>query len=282
MTRAGRSKIIDLPALFFYGIIVFYRAFSTMKIRLLSDLHHEWMRAADEKAQDYYEYRGEDVLVLAGDIASGSTNVFDTMKRFKKAGFPKIVYVPGNHEYYGTDIRTFDANIALKVSRDEDMHMLNPSWVEIGDTIFIGATLWTNFRGNFHSQLAAKAMISDFRLIDNFRPPQAELKYYEHVTYIRNCLKTFRGRKIVVVTHFLPAVECISERFRAGDNLLNHYFANDLGGEIAELENVTWLFGHTHDSCDFMLGNTRMVCNPYGYHNKEVNREFDPFKAIEV
>jgi len=57
-------------------------------------------------------YRGEDVLVLAGDIASGSTNTIDVIKHFKDVGFSNIVYVPGNHEYYGTSFDDFYTKMA--------------------------------------------------------------------------------------------------------------------------------------------------------------------------
>jgi predicted phosphodiesterase len=49
-----------------------------MKIRLLSDLHTEFR--LPYKTHQMSEYRGEDVLVLAGDIASGATNTMDVIK----------------------------------------------------------------------------------------------------------------------------------------------------------------------------------------------------------
>lgn len=243
-----------------------------MRIRLLSDLHTEFK--PDPQAQQYFEYQDEDVLILAGDIASGSTNAVDQIKKFRRAGFKDIIFVPGNHEYYGTEIRDFDAKMKLKCASIPDVHFLNPGWVKIKDTIFIGGTLWTNFRGNPLAELSAKSMISDFYLIKNFRPELAVLKYYEHLKLFEQVYKQFPNEKKVFVSHFLPATECISPRFRNGDNLLNNYFANDLGNWISTLENSTWLFGHTHDSVDIKIGNTRLVSNPYGYYNREVNPHF--------
>lgn len=252
-----------------------------MKIRLLSDLHHEFMNATNEKLQPYFEYRGEDVLVLAGDIASGSTNVMDSIKRFLKAGFPEVVYVPGNHEYYGTTIRDFNAKMAAKVLQRDNVHFLNPGHAIIGDTVFIGAALWTNFRGDPLAKLSARSMITDFRLIHGFEPDHAVHMFNEHLQYIKHMYEMFPDKKKVIITHFLPAVECISERFR-GPDLLNNYFANDLGDWIAEMKDTTWLFGHTHDTIDITIGDTRVVANPFGYFDREENRQFNAFKAIEV
>jgi hypothetical protein len=86
----------------------------------------------------------------------------------------------------------------------------------------------------------------------------------------------------VVVTHFLPARECIAPRWR-GANLLNDYFANNLGEYISTMSDATWLFGHTHDATDIVLGDTRVVANPHGYYNAMNDGVgFDPFKTIEV
>lgn len=54
-----------------------------MKIRLISDLHTEFR--LPYKTQPFAEYKGEDVLVLAGDIASGSTNTMDVIKLDRKS-----------------------------------------------------------------------------------------------------------------------------------------------------------------------------------------------------
>lgn len=251
-----------------------------MRIRLLSDLHHEFQR--DTYIQTYFEYAGEDVLVLAGDIASGSTNVYDVIKRFKHAGFKNIVYVPGNHEYYGTDIRDFDAKMTLRAEKDEALHFLNPGFTIINDVVFVGGALWTDFRGDANAMDSAEYFITDFRLIKSFSPERAVLMFNQHIKFIESICKMFPSNKKVVVTHFLPAIECISPRFANSGSLLNNYFANNLSEFIETLDNTTWMFGHTHDSIDLNIGSTRLICNPYGYHNREANYEFDPRKTIEI
>ncbi len=248
-----------------------------MKIKLLSDLHHEFQTRKEEKAQPYFQYNGEDVLVLAGDIASGSTNVMETIKRFLDAGFPEVVYVPGNHEYYGTNIKDFNIKMAAKTMQLDNVHFLNPSSVVIGDTMFIGGSLWTNFRDDAWAASVAKGNISDFRLIHDFKPADAIEMFQNHSGYIKHIYEQSKGMKKVIVTHFLPAVECISPQYRDKDrttSMLNKYFANNLGSWIAELEDTTWLFGHTHDSVDVTIGNTRCVANPFGYWPYDTNRDF--------
>jgi len=251
-----------------------------MKIRLLSDLHTEFR--LPYKTHPMSEYRGEDVLVLAGDIASGSTNTIDVIKHFKNVGFPNIVYVPGNHEYYGTDFDDFNQKMQDKCSRLPGVHYLNPGSVFIDGVLFVGATLWTNFGDNPLSEHAAKTNINDFRVIKNFSVGRARRSYYDHLDHIKRAYEDRGDHKVVVVTHFLPARECIAPRWR-GPDLLNDYFANNLGEYIATMSDTTWMFGHTHDATDIVLGDTRVVANPHGYYtavNDGVG--FDAFKTITI
>jgi predicted phosphodiesterase len=251
-----------------------------MKIRLLSDLHTEFRLPYKTHAMS--EYRGEDVLVLAGDIASGSSNTMDVIKHFLDCGFPEIVYVPGNHEYYGTGFDEFNAKMEGKCSEFDNVHFLNPGSVTIDGVLFTGGTLWTNFADNPISQSMCGRGINDFRQIRHFTTGHAYDLYYNHVDHIKQSYEARGGRRVVVVTHFLPARECIAPRFR-GPDLINDYFANNLGEYISTMSDTTWLFGHTHDATDIVLGDTRVVANPHGYYNAlNDGVGFDPFKVIEV
>jgi predicted phosphodiesterase len=252
-----------------------------MKIRLLSDLHTEFR--LPYKTAQFAEYRGEDVLVLAGDIASGATNTRNVIKFFLGQGFPKVVYVPGNHEYYGTNIEDFNNKMFDWCYNTPNTYFLNPDHAVIDGVLFCGGTLWTNFMDNRISQSLCGGMINDFRQIGNFKTRDAYDLYYKHLEHIKQAYELRGNRKVVVVTHFLPARECIAPKWR-GNGLLNDYFANDLGSMIADMENTTWLFGHTHDAMDFELGNTRLVCNPHGYYGsgETESNGFDPFKTIIV
>jgi len=251
-----------------------------MNIRLLSDLHTEFR--LPYKTQAFAQYRGEDVLVLAGDIASGSTNTMDVIKFFLDQGFPQIVYVPGNHEYYGTSFDEFNAKMENKCFAYDNVHFLNPGSVEIGGVKFVGGTLWTNFAEDPIAQSAARRGINDFRQIRGFDVNRCAQTYYQHLDYIKQQYEQRGNSKVVVVTHFLPARECIAPRFR-GPDLINDYFANNLGEYISTMSSTTWLFGHTHDATDITLGDTRVVANPHGYYTAQNDGVgFDHFKTIAV
>jgi hypothetical protein len=43
-----------------------------------------------------------------------------------------------------------------------------------------------------------------------------------------------------------------------------------------------WTHGHTHELFDYMIGDTRVVCNPRGYINYEELADTFLLKYIEV
>lgn len=249
-----------------------------MKIQLLSDLHIEFW--PNNHTLDSY-LTDADVLVLAGDINVGRTNTLKTLNYFSKH-YKHVVYVIGNHEEYGQEFKAFLDMYNFGMKLPKNVYFLDQDGFKLIDDIaFFGSCLYTNFGNDPIAEHIAGYGITDFRRIKNLSTKQYSLEYDSTVNFIRKMYDTFPGNKKVIVTHFLPATECISPRFR-GENLLNKYFANNLGQYISTLENTTWMFGHTHDSVDFYIGDTRMLCNPYGYQNHEVNPFFNPKLTISL
>lgn len=242
-----------------------------MKIKLLSDLHHEFF----EDTRLYDNPEKADVVVLAGDIAVGVNNTIYALERFAD-NHEHVIYVPGNHEYYGRDsMKQFDQELSEYC--EGNIHFLNPGHITINGQLFIGATLWTDFRKDPIAVHAANDLINDFRTIDYsseeaFTPQKAIKLYDYHLEYIRK----FYEENCVIVTHFLPAVEAINNRYSKTD-LLSKYFASDNADEISYMK-CHWLFGHTHDAVDLQINDARLIANPYGYNR---NNSFKP-KIIEL
>lgn len=230
-----------------------------MKICLASDLHLEF-NAEPQLAP-------ADVLVLAGDIDVGRSNVVRYLKKVAK-DYPHVIYVPGNHEYYaGLDIRAFNITHKFEDKLPDNVHFLNPGDVVIQDVTFTGATLWTNFNNNPQSELMAKVFITDFRRMRNVTPDVMRGEFEYAKMYLEMSAK--RPGKKVFVTHFLPAQACVHTKWQGSP--LNDYFANHLDDWIAELEDVTWFFGHTHDKIGVQLGSTKLYSNPVGYPGEHNN-----------
>lgn len=258
-----------------------------MKIQLLSDLHIEfWPTAAKFHLSMFDSFQTDaDVLVLAGDINVGRSNTVSTLKEFAKR-YKHVIYVMGNHEEYGQEFGAFWEYDKFISKLPKNVSFLDAKGYTIIDgVIFFGSCLYTNFGNDPLAENMAQYGISDFRRIKGATTAGYTANYTEEVENIENFYNVATDNKLkkVIVTHFLPAYECISERFRTADNVgINKYFANNLGNYIATLSDTTWLFGHTHDSVDMHIGDTRMLCNPMGYFGHEMNPNFNPKMVFDV
>lgn len=237
-----------------------------MKLRLLSDLHFEFESVeANAAFVDSLDFQPDETCVLAGDIVSGSC--LDRLTLFPRR-WPKtqFLFVPGNHEYYGTSIP--DAHHWFERYEQQYEHFCWLNRSSFLDTV-CGATLWyPPPKDQKQSQLLMGW--SDWRCVRNpldiFWEAGSDIEY----------LSGTNAR--VLVTHMLPHERCISPRWQGAAT--NIFFVNQIPWNMGA-EPKFWLFGHTHDSIDVTIDNTRCIANPRGYPH-ERNPNFDPKLVIEV
>ena len=252
-----------------------------MRIQVLSDLHIEFNGDVPPVAGDV------DVLVCAGDLHPWNAKIYD---RIARAWSParEIVFVPGNHEYYGRDMRRARREMARWAER-RGWTLLDGASEMLEGIRFIGATLWTDFAldgacRKTGALLLAQNEINDFKLIRagtrTWTAQDSVQRHEEERGFLEQALGTARaaGDATVVVTHHGPSTRSIAPRWR--NHPLNPAFASDLDRLIMQTQPLLWIQGHTHDGFEHEIGRTRLICNPRGYRGE--NREFDPAKVIEV
>ena len=109
-----------------------------------------------------------------------------------------------------------------------------------------------------------KAMMSDFAL--SWFPENLREKY--------------KDKDIVVVTHHAPCSQSISPEYV--NDFLNPFYASDLSEFILNNQNIkVWCHGHIHSNSDYNIGETDILCNPYGYANYEGNIKPLKYKGKE-
>lgn len=248
-----------------------------MRVHILSDLHLEF--APFQKTNV-----GADAVVLAGDVHTGTNGIKWILNTFRDQ---PVVYVLGNHEFYGQKIQKLISNIK-EIAQGTNVHVLENDRVELGDVVFLGATLWTDFRllgDPVRSGAAAQAGMNDcrrIRLLPNYRrflPKDARAFHAESLIYLAQQMEHARGKKIIVVTHHAPSAQSIPLRFQ-GDPL-NAAFASNLEGFIAICGAALWIHGHMHHHSDYVIGGTRVIANPRGYPT-EPDTGFDPSLVVEI
>jgi len=248
-----------------------------MKIHIVSDLHVEG-RAYNPEPVDC------DVVVLAGDIHYGCS-----VKDWVKETYPNkhIIHVAGNHEYYRGVIEDVDKELD---EHDEYFNSLQGGVRIIDNVAFVGATLWTNMDVyNPTTLLEAQRCMTDYRLIQlceghRLLPTDTIAIHDQHLQTIKDCVRMVRSftdkYKIVIVTHHAPSFKSVNERFKG--NALNGAFVSDLEDDILFMNPHLWIHGHCHDAVDYVVGDTRVICNPRGYRSEDGVNGFNPGLVVEV
>ncbi len=247
-----------------------------MKLHVLSDLHTEF--AAFEPPRT-----GADVVILAGDIGVGTDGIDWAARVFPDR---PVVYVPGNHEYYGHDIaRAAD----LWTDVPDHVRLLDDDACEIDGVRFLGSTLWTDFR--FYGEADAPAarrhanvILRDYESISidarRFTPEDSVELHERCRAWLEGELAREHDGPTVVVTHHLPALPSVAPRY--ADDALNPAFASRLEPVIEAHRPALWIHGHTHAACDYEIFGTRVVCNPRGYPSEFGAGSFRADLVIEV
>jgi predicted phosphodiesterase len=256
-----------------------------MKLLVVSDLHLEF---GDIDLGN----PGVDVLVLSGDIQAKKLQQ-DFFKRVSD-NFPHVVYVPGNHEYYDSEF--FSTNTRLRKFCQEfpNVHYLPEGPKVIDGVQFVGDTIWADANGNDEeTKRQLRGLMNDFQIIRieksieeefnqrAFTPDDMVSFHRAQVEEIRTVLSE-SALPTVVVGHHAPSKASTHPRY-AKDIHMNGGYSSDLTKVILDNPQIKlWTHGHTHESFDYMVGGTRIVCNPRGYKNYQENPKFDPKKIIEV
>ncbi|MGV1098728.1 metallophosphoesterase [Thiovibrio sp. JS02] len=248
-----------------------------MKLHILADLHNEFGRFVPPEAD-------ADLVILAGDTDLGTKGIEWAKEAF--AGKP-VLLVPGNHEYYGSVFQSLQQKMQ-EAAAGSNVHLLGCDKYEQDGIVFLGATLWTDFKllGDQRiAMLTAKDGMNDFkkiRMLPSYRPlsPAATVSWHTRAMgWLKKELQAATGKKIVVITHHLPSLKSVPERYRTDP--ISAAFASNLDEFVATSGAVLWVHGHTHEPCDYVLGETRVLCNPRGYDGRETTG-YAPALVVEV
>ena len=231
-----------------------------MRLRILSDLHLEFGLFDPPKVD-------ADAVVLAGDVHPGLRGL-----PWMREAFPDlpILFVPGNHEYYGHKIPKLTLQLK-EAARDSRILVLEQDRVELGDCVFLGATLWTDFSllgEPAVSQAAAASGMTDFRRIriqptySRFRPADARRIHFQTVHWLEAEFRAAAGRKLVVITHHAPSARSLDPNRQADP--LGPAYASNLDPLVEGSAARLWIHGHIHRASDYLVGSTRVIANPRG------------------
>ena len=238
-----------------------------MKTLVVSDLHTEFHGSNAIKFLS--TLADAEAIIIAGDLSP--ICMVDLHLEYLATRYEHVIFVPGNHEFYDSDLDYGWDDLREMDDRIDNLHILNNSDVVIGGTRFLGATMWFPYSGYDPNQDG----MSDFHVIGSFSELVGQHNN-ETVDYFNSSIK----EGDVVITHHLPTTESVCQHFK--NSPLNAFFVCPVDRMIYDRKPSVWIHGHTHSSCDYSHFGTRILCNPYGYVNHWVNPTWDPSLIVDL
>lgn len=263
-----------------------------MKIDYCSDLHLG-LDGTSSRVLECFPERLGDVLILAGDIAEvsvlknknkGKKKQFLNFFEWANSNYKHVLYVFGNHEFYGESLYHSVKNMRdiFRKKGFGNIYILDNESITIDGKLFFGGTMWTSCRdGNPIVLNEVQSKMSDYYYIKDSNGDKIlpEHTVAQHRTF-KNAVEKYR-RADVVITHHAPHNLSISPYYRSCSSINDAYY-EELFDFIFDSEIKVWHHGHVHDPCDYMIKNTRVLCNPRGYFGIEHDAYSFKVKSYEL
>ena len=256
------------------------------RLQVLGDLHLEHHRYAPTVASDI------DAILVAGDVSPFPARraIAELEGMFGAAEVP-VLYVLGNHEFYGGDWnRTLDAARERAAASEVVTLLEDDAYVlERGEEKLrvLGCTLWVDLeldgrKAGEHLFHRAPFMLTDFGQIDRgmgrLKPSDMIRRHKRSREWLDGQLAAKFDGPTVVLTHHGVGPGSVSRQYQ-GDPA-NGLFNSDLTELIEWRRPALWVHGHVHQSFDYLVGGTRIVVNPRGYPRE--NPSFRDDLVVEI
>ncbi len=221
------------------------------------------------------------VLILAGDIITFKN--YHPLAQLLDVWRKPVLYVTGNHEYYtrqpmdeeNSKFRTWLA------SKYPNVTLLLDEAVTISDVNFFGGTMWTNFaNGNAAAMITAQQQMNDYNFIatsnKHLLNPADTIQLHEAFT--KKLLIWFQedlSGERVVITHHAPVVNPDTQY--GTSPLMPAFNSLDMLPIIEKYQPRLWVYGHTHECDNHMIGRTQIISNQLGYPKRDGSFECKGF-----
>ena len=253
---------------------------SLVRIQYVSDLHLELYKHVPDFSM--FVTPCAKYLALAGDIGQPTCPSWIPFFSYVSRNWERIVYVPGNHEYYTSHKDTWEykpavpwkvlhQNIRASLAPFPNITMLdaaNPSvYMDADNLAIVGSTLWSYVPKPLMGEVQRSMNDYNFSAYDTSNPIQpndVNETWKEERAVLKEQIQfwTEKQANVVVVTHHMPSFTLVSPRYKGSS--INYAFAS--GCDELMLPSVkAWIYGHTHNVDRTVIGTTQAVVNARGY-----------------
>lgn len=238
-----------------------------MNFQYASDLHLEFVQNKKVILKKPLSPTA-DILILAGDILPiCDLEQHQDFLNFLSDHFKMTYWLPGNHEFYGSDLATMPSSFEESIR--PNILLLNNIVKEFEDPAgpieLVFSTLWSHIP--LHLNEIVTKRVQDFNQIlwngKKMTPQAYNQLHQEALAFLGNTLGANTRRKMVI-SHHVPSFMNYPKKHQ--NDPIKACFASNLDDFIQKTAQNAWIFGHHHFNIPpFLLGKTTFYTNQLGY-----------------
>ena len=194
-------------------------------------------------------------IALLGDIGNPFTDIYQDFFRYVSDNCERVLFVPGNHEYWHHKQPEEKVHDQLKTicNKLRNVEYLSNTHTKLYDYEVLGTTMWV---------------------------PWYKHNYDVSVGWLSDNIKSMTDKNIIVLTHYLPSYKLIVPKYWTKEyECLQKQYASNL--EHLMKPNVKfWLCGHSHSTNNVTINGTHCAINAYGHYKWKNNK--DTIRYIEL
>lgn len=246
-----------------------------LEFQYASDLHIEHVNSFSDKTWESMLVPSAPNLILCGDIGSASNPIqLVHFLTWCKNKWDNVIYVPGNHEYYGTSIK-YGNKVINDICGKLSVHYLNPGFIKIDNVIIMGCALWSHIPED--EARIIKYKLNDFRQIDEHSTSYHNGLFEYHKRFLEDNLAELSKQpdvRFIIATHHCPdrnltkMLTATRSTFSGPETYdLSAAFGTDITKRFQKYSPkiIAWIYGHTHLNMSETINDIRVICNQHGY-----------------
>ena len=255
-----------------------------MNFQFASDLHLEF--AQNKKRMSKKPILPvQETLIIAGDLMPLSAmDQHQDFLNFLSDHFKMTYWLPGNHEFYGSDLATMPPSFEESIR--PNVLLINNIVKEIADPAgpieLVFSTLWSYIPTHL-TEIVVKR-VQDFNQIQwnggKFTPQAYNQLHQDALDFLAPALESNKARKMVI-THHLPSFLNYPKKHQ--NDPINACFASNLDDFMQKTPQNAWIYGHHHVNIPpFLIGQTTLYTNQLGYVKFKEGTGFDRSATITL
>lgn len=273
-----------------------------MKLQILADLHREFVpyETVDRQVVEAFakmQNTQADLTIVAGDLHTKGRGPELAARMWPKR---PVIAIAGNHEFYGKTWPDHIHTLRKNAEQYDNVHFLEKDVVIIDGVVFLGCTLWTDCRlwesgpraglyGYPETIRDIRNRMNDYGYITRsvghgktrrLIPNDTIKDHLQSVRWLKEQFAIYKGRKIVVITHHAPSYKSIPETYQ--QDIISAAYASHLDDLVEQSGAKFWIHGHNHSFSDYMIGKTRVICNPHAYPHELGKNGFKPALVVKI